>query len=133
MLTENIWKHCCVDGIDSLELKLKVHDTEVVAKSSSTKKMFSEILQNSQENTCTTVSLFLIKLPATLLKKRLWYRYFPVNFAKFLRTPFLTEPLRWLLLKLKVHDSKLFSNFFYIINARCLPLLINSSTVKYSC
>ena len=27
--------------------------------------------------------------PATLLKKRLWERYFSVNFAKFLRTPFL--------------------------------------------
>ena len=26
---------------------------------------------------------------ATLLKKRLWRRCFPVNFAKFLRTPFL--------------------------------------------
>ena len=24
--------------------------------------------------------------PATLLKKRLWYRYFPVNFAKFQNT-----------------------------------------------
>ena len=36
--------------------------------------------------------------PATLLKKRLWYRCFPVNFAKFLRTPFLKEHLRWLLL-----------------------------------
>ena len=27
--------------------------------------------------------------PATLLKKRLWHRCFPANFAKFLRTPFL--------------------------------------------
>ena len=27
--------------------------------------------------------------PATLLKKRLWHRCFAVNFAKFLRTPFL--------------------------------------------
>ena len=27
--------------------------------------------------------------PATLFKKRLWHRYFPVNFAKFLRTAFL--------------------------------------------
>ena len=36
--------------------------------------------------------------PATLLKKRLWRRCFPVNFAEFLRTPFLTEHLRWLLL-----------------------------------
>ena len=38
-------------------------------------------------------SLFLNKVaglsPATLLKKRLWHRCFPVNFAGFLRTPFL--------------------------------------------
>ena len=27
--------------------------------------------------------------PATLLKKRLWHRCFPLNFVKFLRTPFL--------------------------------------------
>ena len=30
--------------------------------------------------------------------KRLWHRCFPVNFAKFLITPFLTEDLRWLFL-----------------------------------
>ena len=30
----------------------------------------------------------VIRRPATLLKKRLWHRCFPVNFAKFLRTPF---------------------------------------------
>ena len=36
--------------------------------------------------------------PATLFKKRLWHRYFPVSFVKFLRTPFLTEHLQWLLL-----------------------------------
>ena len=38
-------------------------------------------------------SLFFNKVaglrPATLLKKRLWHRCFPVNFVKFLRTPFL--------------------------------------------
>ena len=48
-------------------------------------------------------SLFFSKVaslrPATLLKKRLWHRSFTVNFAKFLRTPFFTEQLRWLLLK----------------------------------
>ena len=37
--------------------------------------------------------------PATLLKKRLWYRCFPVNFAKFLRTPFLQNTSGRLLLK----------------------------------
>ena len=36
--------------------------------------------------------------PATLLKQRLWHRCFPMNFAKFLRTPFLTEHFWWLLL-----------------------------------
>ena len=47
-------------------------------------------------------SLFFNKVaglrPATLFKKRFWHKCFPVNFAKFLRTPFLTEHLRWLLL-----------------------------------
>ena len=45
-------------------------------------------------------SLYFNKVagPATLLKKRLWHRCFPVNFAKFPRTPFFTEHLRWLLL-----------------------------------
>ena len=36
--------------------------------------------------------------PPILLKKKLWHRCFPVNFAKFLTTPSPTEHLRWLLL-----------------------------------
>ena len=35
---------------------------------------------------------------ATLLKKRLWHRRFPVKFAVFLRIPFFKEHLWWLLL-----------------------------------
>ena len=50
-------------------------------------------------------SLFFNKVaglrPATLLKKRLWHRCFPVNFVKFLGTPFFTEHLRWLLLEVE--------------------------------
>ena len=42
-------------------------------------------------------SLFCNKVaglrPATLLKKRLWHRCLPVNFEKFLRTPFFRTPL----------------------------------------
>ena len=49
------------------------------------------MLQNSQENTCVG--------PATLLKKRLWHRCFPVNFEKFLRALFLQKTSGWLLLK----------------------------------
>ena len=36
--------------------------------------------------------------PATLLKKSLWHRCFPKNFAKFLRTPFLQNTSGRLLL-----------------------------------
>ena len=46
--------------------------------------MFLEISQNSLENTCARDSF---------LKKSFWHRYFPVNFAKFLITPFFTERL----------------------------------------
>ena len=55
----------------------------------SVKKVFLEISQKSQENTCSRVS-FLIKLKAyaTLLKERLCHRCFPVNFVEFLRIPF---------------------------------------------
>ena len=42
--------------------------------------------------------LFYSLRPATLLKKRLWHRCFLLNFAKFLRTSFLTEHVWWLLL-----------------------------------
>ena len=38
--------------------------------------------------------------PATLLKKRLCHRCFPVNFVKFLRTSFYTAHLWWLLLSI---------------------------------
>ena len=50
----------------------------------SVKKDVFRNLQNSQENTCARVSF---------LKKRLWHKCFPVNFAKFLRTCFFTEHL----------------------------------------
>ena len=46
----------------------------------SLKKLFLKISQNSQENTCARAS-FLIKV--------FLHRCFPVNFANFLRTPFL--------------------------------------------
>ena len=59
------------------------------------------ILQNftkfKGKNLCQ--SLFLIQLQALGPDiKRLWHRSFPLNFAKFLRTPFLIKHLQWLLL-----------------------------------
>ena len=71
--------------------------------------MFLEISQNSQENTCA--SLFFNKVAgiraAGLLKKRLWHRCFPVNFEKFLGTPFFKEHLCFFIKWLQ-------ENFFFI-------------------
>ena len=62
-------------------------DTEAVIQRYSVKKVFLEISQNSQEISARVS--FLIKLQASFIKKRLWHRWFPVNFAKFLRHLFL--------------------------------------------
>ena len=59
------------------------YSTEAVVRRCSVKKMFLEILQNLQENTCTGVSC-LIKLQAACSRL---HRCFPVNLVKFLRTP----------------------------------------------
>ena len=58
-------------------------------------KVFLEISQNSQENTCARLS-FLIKLHAEACNSGTGV--FPLNFVQFLRTPFLTAHLQWLLL-----------------------------------
>ena len=71
------------------------------------KKEFLEISQNSQGNTFARVSF--------LIKKRLWHRCFPVNFAKFLRTRFYTEHLRWLLLFMQMFNFFSAFSFFSIL------------------
>ena len=43
--------------------------------------------------------------PATLLKKILWHRCFPVNFTKLLRTPFLQNTSGWLLLDFQIQTQ----------------------------
>ena len=84
-------------------------------------------------------SLFFNKVvalrPANLLKKRLWHRCFPVNFAKFLRTVFLTEYLSRLLLSfgnIRVREDP-YSGIFYalycgtnlvqILHSNCSPFV----------
>ena len=69
-------------------------------------------------------SLFFNKVaclrPATLLKKRLWHRYFYANFVKFLRTPFLAEDLWWLLpqITILIHLKKV---LLIYLDVSCLP------------
>ena len=68
---------------------------EAVAQRCSVKKVFLEISQNLPENTCARGVGFnkIVGLrPATLFKMTL-HRCFPVNFMKFLRTPFYRTSL----------------------------------------
>ena len=60
-----------------------------------------------QENTCARDS-FLITLQAfaTLLKKSLWHRCFPVNFEKFLRTSFLQSTSERMLLHVEKEQTQ---------------------------
>ena len=55
---------------------------------------------------------------ATLLKEILWHRCFPLNCAKFLRTTFFIEHVRWLLLKRQQQNS-----FYFKENTEQPPVL----------
>ena len=68
-------------------------ETEVATRGILCSMVFLKISQNSRENTCARISFFnkVAGWSSTLLKKRLWHSCFPVNFAKFLRTPFLQK------------------------------------------
>ena len=78
-----------------LKISMSVTNLEAVVQKCSVKKVFLEILQNSlKKQLCNC--LFFNKVAGL--------RLFPVNFVKFLRTPFIIEQLRWLLLFSYKHD-----------------------------
>ena len=94
------------------------------------KRCIIKNLQNSRKKSVSE-SLFNKAAdlqPATLLKERLWHMCFPVNFAKFLRTPSLTEHLLWLLLALAINGPKHMKALVFSISNRYweLALLISS-------
>ena len=106
---------------------------EAVVQKCSVKKLRLEISQNSKENTCARVSFFnkvADLTPATLLKKRLWHGCFPVNFVKFIRTPFYTEHLWWLLLILQ--ESKNHADYYSLVLNLTVSLLNVSPLNVYS-
>ena len=63
--------------------------------------MFLEISQNSQESA-------RVSFPATLLKRDSNTGVFPVNFTKFLRTPFHRTPLSNCFLKKLTHFMEMY-------------------------
>ena len=80
------------------ELTNKTVNYDTKAKAYVMKQSPRVVSWNSVLRNFTKFTGEYVGLPATLSKKKLWHRCFPVNFVKFLRTLFLTEHLWWLLL-----------------------------------
>ena len=64
------------------------------------------------------------------IKKRLQHRCLPVKFAKFLRTPFFTEYLLWLLLNgnfslVRLHNNK--NQHYFFLFLPCFKYIFDSS------
>ena len=72
---------------------IAAHNSEIAGKQSLGGVLLKTCSESSQESTCVRVT-FLIKLQSEA-KKRPWRRCFSLNFAKFLRTHFYIEHLRW--------------------------------------
>ena len=90
--------------------------SEAVVRNCFVKKAFLEISKNSQENDCA----------------RLWQRCFPVNFAKFLRTFFLTEHLRWPLLAFQSESTLYSFRTFCSKQAQYLKFKCTKTSWKYN-
>ena len=80
---------------DMSDWALHAHLRQAYLESYRTSKMeqFAKIASNLQQYQSFFFNNVAGLRPATLLKKRLWLRCFPLNFAKFLRTPFYRTPL----------------------------------------
>ena len=114
-----------------LIFELRGKSSEAAFKGVLCKKVFLEISQNSTgKHLCQ--SLFLNEVAglssATLLKKRFWHRSFPVNFVKFLRTPFLQNTSGRLLLKAVNYFHQKISITYVWKGSKC-----TSAAVSISC
>ena len=107
-------------------------------RSFSVKKVFLVISQNSQKNTCAKVFFSLGLRLATLFKKWLWYKCFPVNLVKFLRTHFFyrtsLDECFWqfrfkeMMDNIKVQSNAVIIHFYQMLNSASQICLMNSNT-----
>ena len=108
--------------------------TEAVARRCFIKKVFLEILQDSQENTCARFS-FLIKLQVSglqlyqkrdnFIKKEILAQVFSCEFCEISKNIFFLQNTRWLLLTL----GKLFIHMTKGFGLRVVPLAIPLKSV----
>ena len=79
--------------------------------------VFLEISQNSQENICA-------------IKKRPWHICFPVNFAKFLRTPFLQNTCEFVLIKIFIVFQELTLQMLFLVFLRTVMTILWKSEIS---
>ena len=104
--TLSFWKKlfCCTCGFIPVECNPQFHhlQSEAAARRCSMKK---GVIKNFEKLIGITFVRVSLLISLFIIKKRLRQRRFPQNFAKFVRTPFFTEHLRWLLLSSKRFDE----------------------------
>ena len=109
-----------VNGFQPLTIVTKLYILDICGSSRPKvfcqKSVFRNFAKFTGKHLCQTFYFNKVTglRPAILFKKRLWHRYFPVNFPKFLRTPFLTEHLRWLLLCNLLDYAKMLTHCIFL-------------------
>ena len=88
-LTQENWKHMIIHSSRNGN-NLLIHDPEAVVRRCSVKKVFFEILQNSQENTCARVSFLLSCRPeaCNFIEKETLAQMFSCEFCKISKNTF---------------------------------------------
>ena len=99
------WEKNSPNSKVKLELNASSRKSPTVIDSKAQQK---QSLAGALQNRCSKISQYFTILHNILfIKKTLQHRYFSVNIAKFLKTAFFIEHLRWLLLAI------LFSTLYY--------------------
>ena len=88
----------------------------------SVQKVFLEISQNSQENTCVRVS-FLIKLQASGLQKETLTPVFSCEFCETSKNTFFTEHLRTTVSRYKPYKSHTATASELVCSNTCIKLM----------
>ena len=125
--TEEVWLWSNLDNYRKYQKCFfgNVLISEAVAWRCSVKKILLEILK------ATVPESFLTKLPATLSKKRLWHKCFPVNFAKFLQN---TAPAAASVISFKLYSillirrTRFYDILYSFIFFNCVKNLTYSGT-----
>ena len=103
---------------DSLKFRISIDEKSYPQKHQATFKIFGRYMVSLLKLTSKFTGKHLRLRRATLLKTRLWHRYFPVNFTKFLRTCFLQNTSRRLLLNVEISE-KFKIHFMWVKDLKC--------------